>query len=330
MMDLMIKRFPAQLKDALEIAETSTIRSHQSIINKVVMAGMGGSGMGGNIVADLIKEECPCPFISLNSYQLPAYVDKNTLVIISSYSGNTEETIAILHQAIETPAKVVCISSGGEILRIAEDEGLDYITLPSGWPSPRACVGYSVVQQLSILYKLRLTSRANLDQIRSAIELLSFEQDDIMMKAEKIAGLLFDKTPILYSTDRIESIAIRWRQQINENAKTLCWHHVLPEMNHNELVGWHKKDEALAVIFLRNKDDFKKNQMRFEITKKLVGQYAGTVIEIYAKGQTLSEKMMYFLHLGDWVSWYLAKLNNVDASEIKAIDYLKSELNRLD
>ena len=135
--------------------------------------------------------------------------------------------------------------------------------------------------------------------------------------------------PVMYTTDRAESIGVRWRQQINENSKMLCWHHVLPEMNHNELVGWKSKHEDLAVIFLRNRDDLKRNQVRMDITKQIVGQYASTVIEIYSKGQSLTEKLMYMVHLGDWVSWHLAQLNNVDASEIMVIDQLKKELDKV-
>jgi len=328
MMDQLIKKFPAQLKEAIEIGENAVIRPHAKPIYKVVMAGMGGSGIGGEYVSDMICDECTVPYIVHSSYKLPAYTDENTLVIISSYSGNTEETFSALEQANRANAKIVCIASGGKILEYAVSNGLDYIKLPSGWPSPRACLGFSMVAQLFVLNKLGLISHATIDQVRMSSDLLSFEQEDIMQKAEKLAGLLIKKTPVIYTTDRNESVAIRWRQQINENAKVLCWHHVIPEMNHNELVGWKSKNEDLAVIFLRNRDDLKKNQIRIDISKQIISKLAPTVIEIYSKGQSLTEKMMYLTHLGDWVSWYLAKLNNVDASEIQVIDFLKAELEK--
>jgi len=328
MMDQLIKKFPAQLKEAIEIGEKAVIHPHTKPIHKVVMAGMGGSGIGGEYVSDMICDECTVPYIVHSSYKLPAYTDENTLVIISSYSGNTEETLSALVQATQTKAKIVCIASGGKIIEYAISNSLDYIKLPSGWPSPRACLGFSMVAQLFVLNKLGLISHATIDQVRMSSDLLSFEQEDIMQKAEKLAGLLVKKTPVIYTTDRNESVAIRWRQQINENAKVLCWHHVIPEMNHNELVGWKLKNEDLAVIFLRNRDDLKKNQIRIDISKQIISKLAPTVIEIYSKGQSLTEKMMYLTHLGDWVSWYLAKLNNVDASEIQVIDFLKAELEK--
>lgn len=328
-MDQLIKKFPAQLKEALEIGEAAIVSSHSNEIQNIIMAGMGGSGIGGAFVADIISGECKCPFNVVSGYILPAYINANTLIIISSYSGNTEETLSALQQALKSEAKIVCIASGGKIIDLAREAGLDYIILPSGWPSPRACLGFSLVQQLYILFKLGLISKSSIEQIRTAVDLLIFEQDDIIQKASKISDLLYKKMPVIYTTDRAESISIRWRQQINENSKMLCWHHVLPEMNHNELVGWKSKHEDIAVIFLRNRDDLKRNQIRMDITKQIVGQYASTVIEIYSKGQSLTEKLMYLVHLGDWVSWHLAQLNNVDASEIMVIDQLKKELDKV-
>lgn len=328
MMDQLIKKFPAQLKEAIEIGENVVIHLHTKPIHKVIMVGMGGSGIGGAYVSDLISDECFVPYIILSSYKLPAYTDENTLLIVSSYSGNTEETIAAMEQAIQAKAKIVCISSGGIIMEYASSNGLDHIKLPTGWPSPRACLGYSIIGQLFVLNKMGLISHNTIDQCKMSADLLSFEQEDIMQKAEKLAGLLVKKTPVIYTTDRNESVAIRWRQQINENSKVLCWHHVIPEMNHNELVGWKSKNEDLAVIFLRNRDDLKRNQIRIDISKQIISQLAPTVIEIYSKGQSLTEKMMYLTHLGDWLSWYLAQLNNVDASEIQVIDFLKSELEK--
>ena len=330
MMNQLIKLFPSQLKEAIEIGEKSVIRQHHKAITNIVIAGMGGSGIGGDFVTDLVNEECQYPIIVVKGYKLPAFVSDSSLVIISSYSGNTEETMAVMAQAISADAKLVCIASGGKIIEKAQHLGLDNIQLPSGWPSPRACVGFSLVAQLYVLYKLKIILKSAIEHIKTAADLITFEQEDIMQKAEKIAALLFKKIPVIYITNRSESIALRWRQQINENAKMLCWHHVLPEMNHNELVGWKGKNEEMAVIFLRHKDDQRRNQTRIDITKQIVGQFAATVIEIYAKGQTLGERMMYFVHLGDWVSWYLSQLNNVDASEILVIDHLKAELARVD
>lgn len=327
-MNHLIKNFPEQLKEAIIIGERAQINPHHFPINAIIVAGMGGSGIGGSYVADMVADECKCPYIVSNSYKLPAFVDKHTLVIASSYSGNTEETLSALEDARKKEAKIVCIASGGKIKDIASQYGYDYIELPSGIPSPRACVGYSFVQQLYVLYALGLISKSVIDGVKTAADLLVFEQDDIMIKAEKLADLIFKKLPVIYTSDKAASVAIRWRQQLNENSKILCWHHVLPEMNHNELVGWKNKQEDISVIFLRYKDESKKVQARIDLTKKIISSLAYNVIEIYAKGQTLPEKMIYLTHLGDWVSWYLAQLNGVDASEIQVIDYLKSELDK--
>ncbi len=328
-MDQLIKKYPVQLKEALEIGERANIRSHSFPISHVVMVGMGGSGVGSNFVTDIIFDECKCATSLVKGYKLPVYVNEHSLVIISSYSGNTEETISAMQQALKTNAKIVCVTSGGKICDLAKSSGVDYILIPEGCPSPRAFIGYSIVQQLFILHKLELISKSSIDQIRTAADLLAFEQDDIKSKASKIAELLFKKTPIIYTTDRTESIAIRWRQQINENSKMLCWHHVIPEMNHNELVGWKTKHEDFAVLFLRNRDDLKRNQVRMDFTKQVVEQHVPTVIEIYSKGQSVTEKLMYMIHLGDWVSWYLAQLNHVDASEIEVINHLKKEFEKI-
>lgn len=328
-MDTLIEKFSFQLKEALEIGETVEIRKGDHKISKVLVIGMGGSGIGGNIVAEIVKEECKVPYLVSKSYSIPAYADKNTLAIVSSYSGNTEETLSAFEQLLSTGAKIVCIASGGKLIDKAKELGLDHFLLPDNWPSPRACVGYSIVQQLFVLYKLGLINRTKIDNVKSSIDLIKYDQDDIKKKAREVAAKIYGKTPIIYSTDKIESISVRLRQQINENAKQLCWHHVIPEMNHNELVGWKDRHEDFAVICLRNKDDYRRNALRIDISIKIISQFTSTIIELYSKGQSSVEKAIYFIHLGDWISWYLSELNEVDAIEIDVIDFLKSELGRV-
>lgn len=327
-MDQLIKKFPLQIKEALELGELANISPHHFPIHKIILCGMGGSAVGGQYAADLIIDECTCPFIIQRSYQLPAFVDKHCLVILSSYSGNTEEVLTCAHKASTTGAKIVCLASGGKLLEMAISNNWDKIVLPDNWSSPRACIGYSFVGQLYILHKLGLISKAVIDNIRIGADLLLFEQEDIIVKAESLAQAIFQKIPIVYTTDRSEAVAMRWIQQFNENAKMLGWYQLIPEMNHNELVGWHRRRDDVAVIFLRLKDDLKRNQSRIELTKQIVHQYASCVIEVYAKGQSLSEKMMYLTHVGDWVSWFLATLNQVNATSIQNIDFVKSELDK--
>lgn len=329
MMNTLIERFPAQLAEALEIGANANINPHHKPIHKVIVVGLGGSGIGADFVSEMIKGECNVPYLINKGYSIPAFVDEHTLAIASSYSGNTEETLHALGQIEKTGAKIVCIASGGKLLSIAEEKGYDYIQLPGGWPSPRACLGFSLTQQLFILQKLGLISGEIAKNLKSSIDLIKYDQDDIKILAKKIAQQLNGKTPVIYTTDRMQSVAVRLRQQINENGKLLCWHHVIPEMNHNELVGWKDKRDDLAVLYLRNKDDFKRNAIRIDINQTIIKKLCPTVIEVYSKGQSLTEKMIYFTHLGDWISWYLSELHGVDSIEIDVIDYLKGELSKV-
>ncbi len=329
MMDSLIQRFPEQLNEALEIGAKATINAHDKAINKVYVAGLGGSGIGANFVAEFIRDECPIPYLVGKGYSVPHYIDENTLVILSSYSGNTEETLEAFSHMKESGAKIVVISGGGKLIAAAKEMGLDYIQVPGDWPSPRACLGYSLVQQLFVMHKLGFISTATIDGIRSSANLLQFDQEEIQEQAKGIAVKLNNKIPVIYTTDRMEAVAVRFRQQVNENSKMLCWHHVIPEMNHNELVGWTDKNDDLVVIYFRNKDDYKRNQVRMDINKEIISKYTPNIIELWSKGKNLVEKAMYFVHLGDWVSWYLAELHGADALEVNVIDYLKGELAKV-
>jgi len=325
-MNQLIEKFPAQLVEALEIGEAATIKPHTEPITKAYVAGLGGSGIGADFVKSFIREECPIPYMTGKGYSIPKYVDKNTLAIASSYSGNTEETLYSFKQMMETGAKIVVISSGGKLIDLAKEHGYDYILLPGDWPSPRACLGFSLVQQLFVLRKLNFISNECILSVKSSVDLIKYNQEEIKDEAKNVAKFLFGKRPIIYSTDRIESVAIRFRQQINENAKKLCWHHVIPEMNHNELVGWKDADDEYAVVYLRNTDDFSRNSVRIEINKKIIGKLTPNILEINSKGKNLVEKSIYLVHLVDWVSYYLSDLRKMDSIEIDVIDYLKGEL----
>ena len=329
MMDQLIKRFPEQLKEAMQIGEEAQIHPHSNDINKVYVAGLGGSGIGADFVAEFIKDECPIPYNVGKGYSIPKYVDKNTLAICSSYSGNTEETLYSYNEMLQTGAKVVIISSGGKLIEEAKARGFDYIQVPGDWPSPRACLGYSIVQQLYVLEKLGFISDTFKSALKASIDLINFDLDDIQAAAQKVADTIYTKIPVIYTTDRMESVAVRLRQQINENSKMLCWHHVIPEMNHNELVGWTEKHPELAVLYLRNTDDFNRNQHRIKINQEIIGRYTDTIIDIYSKGTSLIEKAFYLVHLGDWISWYLSEHKGADAIEVNVINYLKSELSKI-
>ena len=329
MMDNLIHRFTEQLTEALEIAHSSTIRKHHEPINKVYVAGLGGSGIGGDFVAALIRQESKVPYLVGKGYDIPSYIDKNTLAIASSFSGNTEETLSAFDQILKTGAKIVVVSSGGKLIKLAKEHDLDFIQLPGNWPSPRACLGYSLVQQLAILSKLDIISGRLLQEVPGVINLLGSTAEEVKKEAEEIAKRLYGKTPIIYSADHIEPVAVRLRQQINENAKALCWHHVVPEMNHNELVGWRDQNDELAVVYLRNDDDYERTAIRIDINQAIIKKYTPHIINTFSRGTNLIEKMLYLVHLGDWISWYLSQLRNMDAIEVDVIDYLKKELSKV-
>lgn len=328
MMDQMISRFPDQLEEALQIGRQAVLQ-RPGQINQVFVTGLGGSGIGGNFVAEFVREHCPVPVIVGKSYDIPAWVGAGTLAIVSSYSGNTEETLAALDRLESSGASVLAVSSGGMLLARARQSGWNHIALPDNWSSPRACLGYSMVQQMVALQRFGLIPEALVDQLARAAELLRTEMPDIRLRASRIAELLLGKTTVIYVTDRMEAVAVRFRQQLNENAKVLCWHHVVPEMNHNELVGWRDRRDDLAVLVFRNHDDLARNQVRLELCKEVISHYTGSYIETYAKGEGHVGQALYHVHLGDWISWYLAELRGVDAVEVRVIDFLKGELGKV-
>lgn len=324
----LVTSFAHQLREAVKIGESIVLPNPKSEIRNVVITGLGGSGIGGSIVSQLLADKIHVPVIVNKDYFLPAFVNENTLVIASSNSGNTEETLSAFNEAIGKGASLVCITSGGKLAELAHKEGAGVITVPGGAP-PRSGLGYSIVQLFYVLYYYGLIVADFKEGILNSIELLDKEQVAIKEKAQEIAHKLIGKIPVIYCASNWEPIALRWRQQINENSKMLCWHNLLPELNHNELVGWTESHPDLAVLFLKNTSDYSRSQKRAEITHDIVKKYAGVVIDVYSKGSTEIERAFYHIHLGDWISVFIAEIKNVDVMEIRVIDYLKEQLSKL-
>jgi glucose/mannose-6-phosphate isomerase len=323
----LIEAFPAQLEEAVEIAKNAILRKSQHPVANVLISGLGGSGIGGTIAAEMTALESPVPVTVSKGYFIPAWVSNNSLVIISSYSGNTEETLNAMTIAGKRGATIVCITSGGKVAELAKKNNYDLILVPGGNP-PRACLGYSLIQLLRVFHFHGFISNDPLPAVLSAANKIKAGKEKIISEASRIADFFKGKMPVLYSTTYREGIAIRWRQQINENSKMLCWHHVVPEMNHNELVGWRQHNDKLAVLFLREKDDYDRNQKRIGINKELIAKYTPNITETWAEGDNMIEKNIWQIHLGDWVSWFLSEVNEVDATEVRVIDYLKNELSK--
>tara|TARA_B100001287_G_scaffold276658_1_gene288505 strand:- start:11153 stop:12136 length:984 start_codon:yes stop_codon:yes gene_type:complete len=324
----LVKQFTNQLTDALSIGKKARLTLPKKSINSIVITGLGGSGIGGTIAKQLVANQIKVPLIVNNDYHLPAFVNENTLVIVSSFSGNTEETLEALKQAQSVNAEISCITSGGKLAEIAIENNYNLIILPEAF-SPRAMLTYSIVQQFFLFKHYGIIDDSFIGKIQATVTFLDNEVELIKDLAHKTALALHSKTFVIYSEASIEGVAIRLRQQINENSKSLGWHHVVPEMNHNELVGWAGGKPEYTVILLRTSYEFSRSKVRLDISKEIIKKYTPNIIELVAKGDSLIEQSFYHILLGDWISVYLAELNQVDDVEVKVIDYLKGELAKI-
>ncbi len=323
-MKALVQNFTNQLKEAKAIADKAIISASDNTQN-IVITGLGGSGIGGTIISELISDACNVPIIVSKDYFLPAFVNANTLLIVSSYSGNTEETLSAMQQAIAKKAQIVCITSGGKVLELAKQHQFDFIEIPGGNP-PRSCIGYSLVQLINVLVAKGFADKNLFTDLEKAITLLDKEVINIKTEAQKVAEKLVNKICVIYSLGTCEGAAVRFRQQINENSKMLCWHHVFPEMNHNELVGWTTKNDNLVVVTFHTSFDYARTKKRYDVCKPIFEKYSNTVIDLAAKGESKLEQFLYLINIGDWISCYVAELRGIDPVEVNVIDHLKSEL----
>lgn len=322
----LVQNFTTQLKEAKLIADKAII-SESKNIQSIVISGLGGSGIGGTIISELISDRCSVPIFINKDYLIPDFVNEHTLFIVSSYSGNTEETVSAMNLAIKKNAQIVCITSGGKVLELAKQHQFDFIEIPGGHP-PRSCIGYSLVQLIKVLVSKGFADEKLFVDLENAIQLLDAENANIKIEADAIAKNLLNKIPVIYTLGTCEGVAVRFRQQINENSKMLCWHHVFPEMNHNELVGWTTKNDDLVVVTFHTSFDFDRTKKRYEVCKPVFQKYSNEVIDIVAKGESKLEQFLYLINSGDWISCYIADLRGIDAVEVNVIDHLKGELSK--
>jgi glucose/mannose-6-phosphate isomerase len=323
-----INDFTNHLREAIEIANNTSLTSCTKEIRNVLICGLGGSGIGGTIVSDIISPKVNIPITATKDYSIPNFVNEHTLVIANSYSGNTEETLYALEKCQAKGAEIAVITSGGKLKVIAEENQYNKIIIPANQP-PRAMFGYAFTELFFMLNHYGFIDDSFMSDFTKAIELLDTEKIDIQEQAMSLAKKMYKKTPVIYVANGFEGVAVRFRQQINENSKMLCWHHVVPEMNHNELLGWRTNVNDLAVVYFRNKSDYDRNQIRMDINKKVIAKFTKNITDIWSKGDSLIENSLYHINLGDWVSWYLSEMNNVDAIEIDVIDFLKGELSKV-
>ncbi len=332
-----LKNFDSQLTGAIEISKRINIPEEFKKVKKIIISGLGGSAIGGDLLRSYLNYEIKVPVYINRNYFLPAFAGEDTLVIISSYSGNTEESLSSYEDARKKNCMIACISSGGNLGMLAERNGNLLVKVPGGY-QPRCALGYSFIPMLFIIQNLELIidKTSELVNLVDAIASKSRMYSDLKENdnpALTIAKRLQGKIPVIYSSnDLLDIVNLRWRCQINENAKMLAYGNLLPEMNHNEIVGWEINPEILknlAVIFLVDNEDFERVKKREEITKELVKQFAGLIFEISSECNTRLERIIDLVYLGDWVSFYLAVLNKVDPTPIEKINILKTKLTEL-
>ncbi len=307
--------FPKQCREALSLAQGIKISDP---ITKILVAGLGGSGIGGNILQAFMATE-KIPVHVVKDYDIPAFVDDQTLVFAVSYSGNTEETLSAVTQAKNRGSKIVAITSGGKLADLVDT----VITVPTGL-QPRNAVGYLFLPMVGVLFNSSIVNIKNSD-LNEMIELLS-DVDSFDEKGRELAKEIKDKTPIIFSTSRMEPAAYRFKCEINENAKHPSYHHVFPELCHNELVGIEGMERSKFVIFLiRNSSDHERNRKRMTILKDLFEEHVD-VVEVPAMGDSFFAQLFSIIYLGDWVSYHLALWKRVDPTPVHVIENLKQQL----
>lgn len=323
----LIKDFPAQLHQAVKIGEAIGIKAlFPQGIENIVVCGLGGSGIGGDLSREVLRNDLEVPLAVNKGYFLPGYVNKQTLVLLCSYSGNTEETLSVAEECKLRGYHPVVITSGGKLQQVAEKQNWDLILIPPGLP-PRACVGYSSLQIFFVLKYFGLIDDSFITDALSTARLLTNAQASIKAETQALAQKLLNKILILYAEDTYESIALRIKQQINENSKMHCWYNAVPEVNHNELVGWRNTHDNLAVLFLLTGNEFQRNKHRIQFMKGLIDALKTDVHEVTALGNNAFEKHFYLIHWGDWLSYYLAELQGLDSVEVAEITNLKKHLD---
>ncbi|UCB43258.1 MAG: bifunctional phosphoglucose/phosphomannose isomerase [Dehalococcoidales bacterium] len=332
-----IHEVPWQCQQAWQMAKDFTLPKEYSDINKVLVIGMGGSAIGGDLVSSLVAPEAKLPIIVYRGYDLPAFVDDKTLVIASSYSGNTEETLSTFNQALETGAKKLVITTGGKLKSMADEKGIAVLTFTYR-SQPRAALAFSFLPVLCFLQKLRVVGdkSAEVDEALEILQKLSVRIDENQPASKNPARQLAEKLhghlPVIYGAGLLSEVAHRWKTQINENSKAWAFHEVFPELNHNAVVGYQfppELAEKILVVLLRSSLLARPIQLRYEVTCQLL-ERAGVGYEfVDGEGRAPLSQMLSLVLFGDYVSYYLAILHRIDPSPVEAINYLKEQISRL-
>jgi len=333
-MGAQIRGLPDQCRQAWDKACKFKLPSGYKDIDKVVILGMGGSAIGGDLLRGLSADLSRPLLLVHRDYDLPAWVDERTLVIGASYSGNTEETISGFTQALKTDCKRLVISTGGRLTELARENKVPVFIIEHASP-PRAALGYGFLPLLALMRNLGFVSAkaADVNGMVRALETLETSwQDDSPSErnqAKMLAARLYGKIAVIYGAGILTDVARRWKTQINENSKQWAFFETLPELNHNAVLGYQFPADIadrMYVIFLRCRSLHPRTLIRYKITGELLDHHGIPHQYVDSHGGNDLKHVMSLVLLGDWVSYYLAMLNGIDPSPIPEIDLLKKRL----
>jgi len=296
---------------------------------------MGGSAIGGALLQGLVAGECPVPITVVRGYTLPAFArGPGTLVIGCSYSGNTEETLSAFEEALERRALPVAVTTGGKLAALAQEEGIPLVRFDYR-SQPRAALGYSFTLLLGLLCRLGLLRDYSAD-LEEAARVMEEWQAEIRPQvptarnaAKRLASQIAGRLPVVYGAGVLAAVANRWKTQFNENGKHWTFFEVLPELNHNAVVGFGNPQsvrERTIVLMLRSSLDHPRVQVRWEVTRELLLREGVVAEEVQGRGESHLAHMLSLIHFGDYVSFYLAMLNEVDPTPVETIAFLKQRL----
>lgn len=327
-----LTRFPDHWSQIRSQLSDFSLNINTETVSNLCFAGMGGSAIGADLIRAYAYDSSPFPIGVIRHYNLPGWVDENTLFVGCSYSGNTEETLSAVKEAEKRGAQIIVVTSGGELLRKAQKNEYDYIKIPGGLP-PRAALAYSFVPLFKIFQYLDLIPEG--EEALDETEELLYDQVEMYSdlqssEALELAHSLKDTLPIIYADDTLMNpVQLRWRGQLEENAKTLAYGNAFPEMNHNEIVGWDQIAHLtgrLSVLVLHDHDDNRRIEERMEITEDLIKDHTVNYLALETRGNSRLTRLFSLIQMADWTSFFLAILYEVDPTPVSKIDLLKSKL----
>ncbi len=319
-----VRAMPDHLRDALWRIESARAGAMEA--PAAFVCGMGGSGIGGDLAIAALADRLTKPMLVCRGYELPAWAPAGSAVLCSSYSGNTEETLACYAAAEALGAQRLVATTGGEIAELARADGVPVIGLPAGL-QPRAAVGYMFCVAAE-LAALALAGPRLHTEIDAAASHLVDAFGRAAARAKELAEQIGEATPVVNGSDLTARVAYRWKCQINENAKIPAYSAMLPEADHNEIEGWSGADGRFAAVFLEDRDQHPRERKRFELTAKAIEPHAAAVINIETEGETRTERVLHAVMLGDLLAIELANARGVDPLAVEVLDGFKNAMGR--